>query len=595
VTIEYTAFGITLRTDDADHDKKLSNAIRGERMTEAALDKKRIITELTKSAHGKLDEYLTIGRQAAIEDPDFFAHLVAWNHQHGQIRDAKIALPVIALAMLDVNRLLASKAAPAHLADGGRDVYVENALAHIADLRPRELARVLLTTTRMEKTETVAPPRTVFGRVRAVKVPKDKDKKDAKPIEVPPFIKTANAPKRVMRRLVTRYLRDLEAERRQFEYVAVQHHRTLHELYARYHVSRPAWVGEVLFHGEKGKLHPDAPKVLPGGIFAVIRGLHIMDVVLAAGSIVKYKIPFLVARGALGKKANDPDTVLALMKAMSSSELVTNMKWLEKLGVKTNPALRAALEEALGKAATSKKVTLKTTRAAEALADDEALSSKLRVVQEKQIENLGGIDGDWLVAGDKSGSMHDSIDASRNIAAFLARSVKGKVHLIFFDTVPRHFDVTGKSLEEITALTRGIAAGGGTNMHCPLQYAMDSHLSVDGIVYVSDGANHGPQVIPYYRKYCEKMSVDPTMYFYQLAGEADVFSNECRAAGVDLQTFDLRNQTVDFYSLPNLAKTMRVSRYSLLDEVLATPLRTLDEVLDKTKGMSILPKQVVHV
>jgi hypothetical protein len=547
-------------------------------MTEAALDKKRIIIELTKSAHGKLDEYMAIGRKAAIEDPDFFAHLVAWNHQHGQIRDAKIALPVIALASRTWTAAYSSwtdDSGPQQLA------WVDNALAHIADLRPRELARVLLTTTRMEKI-----PGVTKTKVAGKKVP------DSKPIEVPPFAKTADAPKRVLRRLVTRYLRDLEADRRQFEYVAVQHRSVLHELYARYHVSRPAWVGEVLFHGEKGRLHKDAPKVLPGGIFGIIRGLHAMDIVLAAGSIVKYKIPFLIARGALGKKANEPDTVLALIKAMSPSELVTNMKWLEKLGVKTNPALRGALEEALGKAATSKKVTLKTTRAAEALADDEALSSKLRVVQEKQIESLGGIEGDWLVAADKSGSMTDAIEAARNVAAFLARSVKGKVYLIFFDTMPRFLDVTGKTYEEIKAMTAGVQAGGGTNMHCPLQYALDNKLSVDGIVYVSDGANHGPAVIPYYRKYSDKMDVEPTLYFYQLSGESDVFSTECRNAGIDLQTFDLRHQTIDFYSLPNLAKTMRVSRYSLLDEVLATPLRTLDEVLDKTKGMTVLPQSV---
>jgi hypothetical protein len=110
------------------------------------------------------------------------------------------------------------------------------------------------------------------------------------------------------------------------------------------------------------------------------------------------------------------------------------------------------------------------------------------------------------------------------------------------------------------------------------------------MVFIGDGANHGIDVMPTYRKYCEKMGVEPTLYFYQLAGEPDVFSTECRAAGVDLQTFDLRNQAVDYYSLPNLVKTMRVSRYQLLEEVMATPLRTLNEVLDRTVGMAVLPK-----
>lgn len=555
-------------------------------MTEQALDKKKIITELTKSAHGKLDEYISIGQRAAAEDPDFFAHLVAWNHVHGQVRDAKIALPVIALAAL--------------YQDHRHDTYIhsmpvwkDNALAHLADLRPRELARVVLETTRTEK----APQSSVVFRALKLTQPKEQSKEQPKSVVVPPFVKTAGAPKRVMRRLITRYLRDLEADRRQFEHVAVQHGRTLHEFYAKYHVSRPPWVGEILFHGEKGRLHPDAQKVLPGGIFAVIRQLHLMNIVEAAGSIVKYRIPFLIARGALGKKASEPDTVLALIKAMSPTELVTNMGWLEKLGVKTNPSLRAALDEALGKAATTKtpKATLKTTRAAEALSGDEALAGKLRAVQEKQLDKLGGIDGDWLVLGDKSGSMQGSIDVAREVAGFLARSVKGKVHLVFFDSSPRYLDVTGKSLEEIKQITSSVFASGGTDMSCGIRYALDRKISVEGIVFVSDGANHGHAVVPVYRQYCEKLDVEPTLYFYQLAGEPDVFSRECRMEGVDLQTFDLRKQVVDYYSLPTLAKTMRVARYSLIDEVLATPLRTLDEVLDKTVGMPVLPKVQVTV
>lgn len=542
-------------------------------MSEAALDKKKIITELTKSAHGDLSAYLAIGRRAAIEDPNFFAHLVAWNHQKGQIRDAKVALPVIALAALQT---------AAHRYDiDGRDMdaaYAENALAHLADLRPRELAKVCLQSQRAEKTD--------------VKVKKGEKRPPATMISVPPFAKTAGAPKRVMRRLVTRYLRNLEAKRGLFERVAVQHGGTLHDLYEHYHVSRPAWVGEIVFHGEKGQ-----PKALPGGIFAVIRGLHLMSVVEAAGNIVKFKIPFLIARGALGKKANEPDTVLALIKAMSPTELVTNAKWLDKLGVKTNPALRAAFQEAMGRAASTTKsmATLKTSRAAAAMDDDDVLSSKLHALQEKQIDQMVGVDGDWLVAGDASGSMAQAIELARQVSATLARMVKGRVHLVLFDTMPVYFDVTGKTLEEITTITRGVTAGGGTSIGCALQYLLDKKIAVDGIALVSDGGeNVAPRFGQVYAQYCDKLGVNPTVYLYQTNGDSDQeFNQVCAANHVDVQRFDLRGQKVDYYSLPNLTQTMRVSRYSLLDEVMATPLRTLDEVLDQTKDVPVLPKQLV--
>jgi hypothetical protein len=532
-------------------------------MSEAALDKKRIISELTKSAHGKLDDYLPIGRQAALEDPDFFAHLVAWNHQKGQVRDAKIALPVIALA---AQNLLSPDAERLR---GMAFPYADNALAHLADLRPRELARVALTTTRLDKTQPKKP----------------------KSVSVPPFGLTARAPRRLLRRLVTRYLRDLETNRGHFEYVAVQHRRVLHDLYAHYHVTRPDWVGHILFHGEKGHSKELAP-----GIFNVIARLHRTPVEEAAGLIVKYKIPFLIARGALGAKANEPDTVLALIKAMSPTELVTNMGWLEKLGVKTNPALRGALELALGNAVSSPraKATLKTSRAAEAMADDEVLSTKLHAVQEKQLDKLGGVDGDWLVLGDKSGSMQATIKLAATVAATLTRMVKGKVHLIFFDTMPYYMDASGKTLQELTVMTQNIIAGGGTSIGCGLQYLLDRKIKVDGIAIVSDGGeNHTPQFGTVYTKYAKAMDVEPTVYLYQTLGESDyLFNNACAAAELDVQRFDLRGQTVDYYSIPNLTQTMRVQRYSLVDEIMACPLRTLDEVLDHTKGMAVLPQSM---
>jgi len=530
-------------------------------MTEKTFDPKQAIAELTKSVHGDLDAYMPVGFKATLADPDFFAHLVAWNHLHGKVRDAKIALPVIALSSFH------SRVQPGI----DFDPYIENALAHLADLRPRELARVLLITSRSQKMD--------------VTTQTDKKKRATTfSVPVPPFAKTAGAPTRILRRLLTRYLRDLESDRRSFEYVAVQHRHVLHNLYARHHIARPGWVGEILFHGEKGM------PTLPPGIFSIIRRLSTMPVTEAAGMIVKYKIPFLIARGALGKKASDSDTVLALIKAMSPTELTTNMGWLEKLGVKTNPALRAALEEALGKAATSTKATLKTSRAAEALADDEQLSSKLKAVQEKQLKVLGGIDGDWLVFADKSGSMERSIDVGRQVTAILARMVKGSVHLVFFDTMPRYFNATGKSYDEIQALTRSIAATGGTRMACGVDYATANGLHADGMVFIGDGANNYgmPPVLTAYRNYVKKLGVEPTLYFYELDGEADNFTHEFEGQPEELTTFELRGKKIDYNSLPNLVATMRVNRYALLDEIMATPLQTVDAVLDKTIGMQIL-------
>jgi len=514
-------------------------------MNERGLSKAQIISELTKSPHGDLSAYVPIGRVAASDDPDFFSHLVAWNHQRGQIRDAKVALPMLAVA--------ARTAEPA---------FTDNALAHLADLNPRMFDKALV------------------------------------------FARTINAPTRLLRRLVERYLRDLELDARAWERTALQHRHTLKGLYARYHVKPPVRIDETLFKG-RGE-----------GKFAVLRSLKDLSPEEIAGAVQAHKLPFMIVRGALGEKAKHPDVVLALMARMTPTELVTNTKALERLGVKTVPALRAAFEAAIEKAGKSKrpKATLKTTRAAEALADDEKLSGKLHALQEKQLDTLKSIEGDWLVLGDKSGSMEKAIEMAREIAAVLTRMVKGRVHLVFFDAVPRHLDVTGRSLEALKLATATITANGGTSIGCGLQYALDNKIAVDGIAIVSDGCeNQNPPFATVYQTYVKRMDREPTVYWYmtdtvvpprpshidlseyeRLAvlwkrenPERAQFVKACESARIDLQRFDISAGT-DYYALPNLIQTMRVGRYALLDDVLNTPLRTLDEVLDRTKGMEVV-------
>jgi hypothetical protein len=53
-------------------------------------------------------------------------------------------------------------------------------------------------------------------------------------------------------------------------------------------------------------------------------------------------------------------------------------------------------------------------------------------------------------------------------------------------------------------------------------------------------------------------------------------------AKIDLQVFDIKDG-IDFYSLPDLAKTMATCRYSLIEEIMEFKLLSLKDVL----GMKI--------
>src|SRR5208337_581399 len=91
---------------------------------ETGLTKNRILSELSKSPHGVLKEYVSIGKQATAQEPEFMAHLIAYDRVKGQIRDAKVALPVVSLTVPNFH-----------------EEFVENSFAHIALLGPRELER----------------------------------------------------------------------------------------------------------------------------------------------------------------------------------------------------------------------------------------------------------------------------------------------------------------------------------------------------------------------------------------------------------------------------------------------------------------------
>jgi hypothetical protein len=324
-----------------------------------------------------------------------------------------------------------------------------------------------------------------------------------------------------------------------------------------------------------------------------------MSAAEAAGTIMERRIPFMVAIGALGAKMKEPDLVMALIGRMSPTELVTNSKMLERLGVTTVPALRAAYAEALEKAGTrksssSRTATFKATVAAGAFEESEEIrgelnpiQEKLRALQEKQITRFkaeSGIDGDWLVLGDKSGSMSMAIETSRLVAATLAKLVKGEVELVFFDTSIRRVTATGKSYDQLMTETAYVQAVGGTSIGCGLQWAMDAKREFGGIVIVSDGCeNTLPLFASVYMDYERRFGYKPVVYWYRCESTEPVLHAEnwmrlMAAAGIDIQTFDIRGGT-DHYALTNLASTMRLNRYSLIEEIMGTPLLDLDALL----------------
>ena len=381
-----------------------------------------------------------------------------------------------------------------------------------------------------------------------------------------------------MRGLLRRYLQVRENYWPWFEKTAVLHHATLKALYALAHLKPAARAKNLLFERKREA----------GALADLVKRLPEMPTEVAVATILNRKIPWLVAEGALGKRLKEPDILLALLEQMTAPEFLNNQKRLEKLGAKSTPALRGAFEAAVLRVAASKRGTLKTSKAVAAVSD-EGTKARLAAVQEKQLDRMA-VKGNWLVLGDASPSMAACIEAAKDLAAVLARAAEGQVHLVFFAGMPEYYDATGLTLEDLRQRTRHVAQHSGTSIGCGLLYAIEKNLAFDGIAVVSDAQeNTAPHFAATLKRYVETEQREVPVYLYRFSpsmrATRDVdLATSMQRAELDLQEFDLRGTGVDYYSLPNLVQTMRVGRYSLLDEVMGTPLKRLEDVLKPHRG-----------
>lgn len=479
------------------------------------VSRSQLINQLLRTPHRQLSDFAEIGLLAATHEPELFGHMIAWNQRHGEVRDSKVALPVLALRGPADQELL------------------ENAVAHLCLLDPRNLVRAI-EYSRLPVTGQVTP-----GGGKLLKAG------------------------------LALYLHQREESPGWWDRTALQHRTALKALYALSHTKPSPRAQAVLFKRQRPR----------GSVFEAMVQLKTMGPQEAAGTILNHRIPFLIAVGAVGGIKNNTDIILALIEQTSGSELLNNTKMFQRLGVLDNPALRAAFDAAIERAKQDKRVgSFKAARAAESLSasGDKTAAVKLQQVQTTKQSNLG-LEGDWLVLADRSGSMVQSIEAAKVVAATLAGLCRGSVHLTFFNTEPTRYDVTGKSLEEIQHLTRNIRAGGGTCIGCGLEQLRFSGLSVDGIVIITDGGeNTRPAFTEAYLRYVETTGTEPTVYQLWLPGQQNVLKLNCERVGIPLQFYDLRQ--TDYIALPNLIKTLRTNRYSLADEIMETPLLRLAEV-----------------
>lgn len=482
-----------------------------------------LINSIMQIGHGNLSVYT----QAVlpVEDPELLAHLVAYTAK-GKIRDVKVALPALALHCA------------LGLPDDSKRILAENAVAHMLLLPPRDLRRAAIY--------------------------HDELKRAGHPTMAPGG--------RLLRRGVEAYLRLRESQPVWWIRTAVQDRHSLIWLYDHFHVKPSALAQQALF--------ANCPP--PGSTLALVRELRTMTPEAQAAAIQRARLPFVIAVGAVSK-ASDPVILRALIDAATGTEVVTHAKTFERLA-KDDAACRGALDAALDRAARSDKTeSLKASKVAPLVSGE--MAARLQTVTEKSVEKQSKLDCNVLILADKSGSMQIAIEAGKTIAALIARRTSGKVMLVFFDTTPRAFDVTGLALADIAGLTSLVRAGGGTSIGCGVRHAQEHAFAADMIVILSDGGqNVEPAFMDAYRAYERKMGVSPSVTFLRLPGDTpDALT--VTFGSISLTRYEFADKAVDSYNLPAIVDALRPGTYGLLDDVLATPLLRVADALAKTERM----------
>lgn len=518
---------------------------------EIGIQRSDIVGKLNLSLHGDLAAYNGVIGQACKQDPEFLAHLISFDFTNGQIKDTKVALPVITLASKDFP-----------------DELVENSLAHLAMQSPREMLKALR------------------------------------------FAIASNTPGRrqkALQKTIRAYLAHRESEPGKWSRLVARHRRAMNGLYTLAHAPMPEWASAVLFGFKKENGVRVSLAIPHGSIFADIRNLAQMPPAQVAATIQKWHLSPLVVSGAMtGAKAaqQDSSVVQAGIDQMSDTEVVTRAKSLEKKGLSRDAGIKDTFRKKVAKATTSKKATLKTSIAADEV-EDEGLKTMLRELQERQIQaqkDAGrGIDGNWLVICDRSQSQDATIELGAHVAGAIAKFVSGKVWLVFCNNDVHPIEVSGKSIEQIKESVKFIVAHGPTSYGIGLAWATEKRLDLDGVVIVGDGGeNTAPLFAAAHVEYKRTFDKNLPVYLYQTycspqyslspGGNPKNFATWMARAdiagysspgGIPFTTFDLTSGKVDYYSIPNLVQSMNASRFGVVEKIMACPLVTLDQVFGR--------------
>jgi len=360
---------------------------------------------------------------------------------------------------------------------------------------------------------------------------------------------------------VTEYLRTREQNADFFDRAALRAKKALKSLYAGLHIRPDERADAVLFKNRPPE----------GSLAAVVKNLaKAGDPVEQARVIVENKIPYTIAVGSVRKIT--PTVLVALIDAMSPSEVINNLKSLRARGAMDHPEVKQLIDCKLEAARSDKRVSAyKAKVAVKAAQVDAETAARLDRVTSDQVKQKGRIKRPTAILVDKSSSMQAAIEVGKQIAALISGIAEDRPVVYAFDTLPYEIEASGCELHHWEQAFQGIVSSGCTSIGSPLEAMRKRLQKVEQIVLVTDeGDNTQPYFADAYERYARELAVAPNVLIVKVGCASDYVERQLRGRSVQVDTFTFSG---DYYSLPNLIPMLsRPSRLDLLLEILGTPL-----------------------
>ena len=373
---------------------------------------------------------------------------------------------------------------------------------------------------------------------------------------------------RSARTAVVKYLRVREQNTDFFDRAALRAKKAMKSLYAGLHIRPDARADAILFK--------DAPPA--GSLAFVVKQLAgVKDPTDQARVIVENKIPYAVAVGVVHKLT--PTALVALIDAMSPSEVINNMASLRKRGALDHAEVKKLVEWKLEAAKNDARVSSFKAKIARTHARvGDGFAKQLASVTNEKVKAKGKIVRPTALLVDKSGSMTQAIEVGKQIGAMIGGITDEALYVYAFDNLPYQLMAAGPELSDWERAFEHIKAGGSTSVGCPVEAMRLRKQRVEQIVLVTDqGENVQPYFSEAYLNYARELAVKPSVLIVNVGRASDYTEKSLRRANVPVDTFTF---TGDYYSLPNLIPLLtRPSRLDLLLEILATPLPLRKELV----------------